>query len=280
MNNVLYFAASTAANGDELWRSDGTVAGTVLVKDIVPGSGNSSPRELTAFLGQVYFAMQNNVTSDGGLWKTDGTAAGTVPVTTGFFSAPSWLTANGATLYFSGVTALGTEPWTSDGTTANTSILANLNLNASSYPYKFTVSNGITYFMAEQFTGSQQLFRTDGSEAGTTAVHVISPGQVAGFDNGILDVNGTLFFYANQTGSGQELWKSDGTDAGTVLVKDIQPGPFGSLPRGLFKIGGVLYFGADDGTGTELWRSDGTAAGTFQVKDLCPGPCSSGPSPN
>ena len=273
LNNVLYFAGWTAATGVELWRSDGSVGGTVLLKDIEPGSGDSSPAELTTFLGQVYFA-----TADG-LWKTDGTAAGTVPIVTGLFAAPSWLAVNGATLYFSAMNASGSEPWKSDGSPAGTSILVNLNLNASSYPYKFTTSGAITYFGAEQSTGSQQLFRTDGTAGGTTAVHAISPGQVAAYGDSILDVNGTLYFLANDSRFGTELWKTDGTDLGTVMVRDIQVGAGGSRPTGFFQIAGVLYFSADGGSGSELWRSDGTLAGTVQVKDLCPGPCSSDPQP-
>ena len=41
----VYFSATDATHGDELWRSDGTAAGTVLVKDINPGSAGSVPRQ-------------------------------------------------------------------------------------------------------------------------------------------------------------------------------------------------------------------------------------------
>ena len=34
--SVAYFAATDAAHGEELWRTDGTAAGTKLVKDIRP----------------------------------------------------------------------------------------------------------------------------------------------------------------------------------------------------------------------------------------------------
>jgi ELWxxDGT repeat protein len=39
IGSTLYFAARTAAAGAELWKSDGTDAGTVMVKDIRPGTG-------------------------------------------------------------------------------------------------------------------------------------------------------------------------------------------------------------------------------------------------
>ena len=40
---VLFFVAENNVNGRELWKSDGTPAGTVMVKDIMQGSGSFSP---------------------------------------------------------------------------------------------------------------------------------------------------------------------------------------------------------------------------------------------
>ena len=84
MGNCYYFAANDATHGTELWKSDGTAAGTVMVKDIYPGlssSGgwSSSPTALTVIGGTLYFAA-NDGTDGTELWKSDGTAAGTVMV--------------------------------------------------------------------------------------------------------------------------------------------------------------------------------------------------------
>ncbi len=38
VGDTLYFVATDASNGSELWRSDGTPAGTALIKDILPGT--------------------------------------------------------------------------------------------------------------------------------------------------------------------------------------------------------------------------------------------------
>jgi ELWxxDGT repeat protein len=38
MNRILYFGADNGVNGWELWRSDGTDAGTYMVRDIHPDS--------------------------------------------------------------------------------------------------------------------------------------------------------------------------------------------------------------------------------------------------
>ncbi len=57
-NGTLFFSASDGINGNELWKTDGTAAGTVLVKDIRPGGGgsNSNPEFLTNISGVLYFA--------------------------------------------------------------------------------------------------------------------------------------------------------------------------------------------------------------------------------
>ncbi|MBK9936134.1 MAG: hypothetical protein IPP05_18910 [Cytophagaceae bacterium] len=62
-------------NGHELWKSDGTLAGTVLVKDINP-NGSSAPRNLTDINGKLYFTANDNIHGME-LWTSDGTAAGT-----------------------------------------------------------------------------------------------------------------------------------------------------------------------------------------------------------
>ena len=47
VNGTLYFTANDGVDGVELWKSDGTAAGTNLVKDLNPGSSSSNPLSLT-----------------------------------------------------------------------------------------------------------------------------------------------------------------------------------------------------------------------------------------
>ena len=46
-------------HGIELWKSDGTAAGTVLVADIRPGSDGSSPDDLAFVNGALFFAADD-----------------------------------------------------------------------------------------------------------------------------------------------------------------------------------------------------------------------------
>ncbi len=61
IGNVLYFSSVDDVHGEELWRSNGTAAGTVLVKDIWPGSIGSIPDQLTNVNGVLYFRAFDGV---------------------------------------------------------------------------------------------------------------------------------------------------------------------------------------------------------------------------
>ncbi len=59
INGTLFFVADDGMNGTELWKSDGTPAGTTMVKDINPGSNPSSPGALTNLNGTLFFVAHN-----------------------------------------------------------------------------------------------------------------------------------------------------------------------------------------------------------------------------
>src|SRR6266511_1197498 len=161
------------------------------------------------------------------------------------------------------------------GATYHAALVKDINPGAgNSYPGNV---NGAGYFAADDGAHGFELWRSDGTEAGTTMGKDINPGPGDTSPLWFTDVNGTLFFRADDGVHGTELWKSDGTEAGTTMVKDINPGhiysrPADSSPGGFTKVNGALFFSADDGAhGRELWKSDGTEAGTELFKDINPG---------
>jgi len=72
----VFFIANASATGRELWTSDGTAAGTRLVKDIRVGRDAAEPLVLTVIEGVVYFAADDGVHGQE-LWRSDGTEEGT-----------------------------------------------------------------------------------------------------------------------------------------------------------------------------------------------------------
>src|SRR5262249_24535770 len=111
VNGTLYFVA----NGNQLWKSDGTASGTTMVASFqsVPDSPGRDP--LTNVNGLLYFAADDGVHGVE-LWQSDGTAAGTVMVQDiypgSYDSKPSFLVALNAKLYFAATEPIhGTELW-------------------------------------------------------------------------------------------------------------------------------------------------------------------------
>src|SRR5690242_1585476 len=181
---------------------------------------------------------------------------------------------------------LGSAPRLAAAQSPTVGLVSDINPGAgSSSPDFFTHVNGTLFFVADDGTHGLELWRSDGTAAGTTLVKDIDPNPQEGSGiggpgsagvGGLVNVNGTVFFAASDGTNGVELWKSDGTDAGTSMVKDIAAGS--STPLHLTNVGGTLFFTADDGThGRELWKSDGTAAGTTMVDDINPGAAGSNP---
>jgi ELWxxDGT repeat protein len=271
IGSTVFFSAMRPAVGMELWKTDGTETGTVLVKDIRTGAGSSSPANLTNLNGTLYYTADDG-TIGRELWKSDGTAVGTVLVKDilagGGSSSPTIFTnVNGAFYFRVNDGTSGYELWKSDGTSAGTVLVKDIRTGAGSgSPECLTNVNGTLYFCANDGTNGSDLWKFDGTAAGTVMVKDFRTGVASSTIANLTNVNGTLYFQANDGTSGYELWKSDGTSAGTVLVKDILTGVGSSSPANLTNVNGTLYFTANDGpSGSELWKSDGTSPGTVLV---------------
>lgn len=276
VGSTIYFAATISgdtripdASGRELWKTDGTESGTVLVKDIRPGVEDSNPANLINVNGTLFFTATNGV--DGTeLWKSDGTASGTVmvqnigPDNSG--SNPRLLTNVDGVLYFAANNGVhGEELWVSDGTESGTRMVRDINGGPwSSAPGEFVRFRGLLYFAAIGRLNGRELWKTDGTTAGTTMVTSINEGPASASIHSMVVMNDTLYFSANDGTHGQELWKSDGTAAGTMLLKDMRSGAASSSLDSLVNVNGVLLFR----NGSELWTSDGTEVGTVKVREL------------
>ncbi len=299
VGGTLYFCAYETASGWELWKSNGTGAGTTMVKDLYPGSSDGVSDyscHLASIGSTVFFGGTDTVSNGPALWKTDGTAANTVmvkdiqlvPGNNG--GRPEYLFVMNDTLFFVANDAIhGDEWWKSNGTEGGTTMVKDIwpdisggvAVDSTQTP---VILNGYFYFQGNEGTNGYELWRSDGTEVGTTLVKNVNEtpyvinGSGSSYPCYFTVVNGTLFFRAQDDTHGRELWKSDGTPGNATLVKDIHPGTdLNFEPYGLTDVNGILYFTADDGThGSELWRSDDTD-GAVMVKDINPGSGSSWP---
>ena len=279
-----YFTQERLPEGREMWRTDGTPAGTILLKDIAPGGAGSMDRATVGSygaLGSTFLFVATHPTAGKGLWKSDGTPAGTEFVKIISPSASHVVSIMGvasgvAYVYESDSTAQTASLWRSDGTTAGTTVvkawsgIAPYGLLSGSGALRVVTSGaGIYFILGDWFTGTQ-LWISNGSEAGTFRLADLCPAACSAYpvSNPIFSVNptGGVFFNGYDSASGWELWSSNGTVAGTSMVADICPGACDSAPNTLVHLGGLLLFYAKNSSGDqELWRSDGTAGNTFKL---------------
>jgi len=287
-NGFLFFSTVDPVLGDEPWVSNGTAAGTHLLKDIYAelADDSSFPDEFVAFGQRLAFVADDGVHGRE-LWISDGTPGGTALLADIDPGAPSsnpnhLFAANGA-LYFFATDASGTSKFMKLPASGHAEALATLSPQPSGLQGCFsdgTVAVGKQiYFPANDGTTGLELWTSDGTPQGTHLTADIAPGITDSGPCYLTAFAGSVYFSATGP-EGNELWRSNGTASGTVQVADIAPGVASSYPNTLVVFHSALYFAADDTIhGSELWRSDGTAAGTQLFADIMPGPTSSYPNP-
>ncbi|MCP5096854.1 MAG: hypothetical protein GY943_14990 [Chloroflexi bacterium] len=233
----LLLFSAQSNNETELWKSDGTLGGTVRVKDIFPGTSSSNPANFFSINDILFFTATNS--------------------------------------------ANNIELWRSDGTEANTRTVKEINPTRSAFSPDFdpmmAADGGILYFVADDGVHGAELWRSDGTDAGTYLVKDIQAGPLrSGMIKSPIFINGTLYFAAYDSEYGLELMKSDGTENGTSVILDLETGNGGGVGSGFDyftrRVGNRLFFTAYNPIyGIELWVSDGTSAGTQFVVDMWPG---------
>ena len=259
--DYLYFSGNDGSSGAELWRTNGTLAGTTLVSDIYSGTNGSNIGEIANAGSGFYFKATDGTY---GLFHYNGSGVSKVKTLNDATAsgAPSNLAYIGSTLFFDGYQdGNGHEPWTSDGSETGTEMIKDLGgeFNGNSNPSQFTRAlNGIVFQAGTSATG-HELYTTDGSSSGTGLLKDINPGTGSSVSNSaaFTRVGDYVFFAANDGVNGNELWVTDGTAAGTYMALDMNPGSGNGFPIGttyMVNLNGTLFFKAFDGTSTNLYK--------------------------
>ncbi|MCA9158503.1 MAG: choice-of-anchor J domain-containing protein, partial [Planctomycetales bacterium] len=253
---TLYFAADDRIHGSELWVSDGTAAGTRLVRDLNPGSASSKPSHFVSAGSTAVFVADDGIN---GLqvWRSDGTFEGT------------WRIAN----------VVPEQEWATE-----ISIVAfdgSVYFIASVGSYQFGMwrvspnerdAQFVTYFTAGAFkelelvagkermyiNGGDAIWTSDGTAEGTVALP-----NTAWSTNLFEATDGTLYYTSNDA-----IWKLDENSSPVNLT----PSGYGSISfRGTqwTEAAGKIFFeGTErliDSSRTELWLTDGTSQGTLPL---------------
>jgi ELWxxDGT repeat protein len=303
VGDTAFFAAYDITRGTELWKTNGTVAGTRIVKDIYTGiengaPNNSEPRYLANVNGTLYFSAFDPEHGRE-LWKSDGSAAGTVLVKDIWSGAeggsPTSLRMSGGLLYFRAFDPVnGSQLWKSDGTPGGTTILTQINLGGN--PNLLTDVNGTLYFVGEAGGGIDTLYRTTGGTPTTVPIPLAGSYHISD----LRSINGVLYFTTSSVDK-NILWRTNGTTttqvastvgpenrissptyAGGILYGVVGGNRLYSSANGMptlvatftegihgspFPVGDKVFFTANDGiNGVQLWVSGGTAATTTLVK--------------
>lgn len=250
---------------------------------------SSEPRALGRLGGVELFraTLSTPEVPRAGLVKSDGTPAGTVIIKTFEGDGPREqpvMTIGTRAFFIAEETATGSQVWVTDGTAAGTRQVTNIPLPATNpatpsdpstaiEPPRLLAAFGNDLLFVQRVGTDYQLYRTDGTTAGTVRLGLIRPDATSGvkFD---LAVVGNRIYFVSLSGTVPELWASDGTEAGTKKV--LLPGTLGSNPYvGMLRAvqGGVVFLTSGSSFGQEITRIDaGTDA--ISVVDLSVGPTS------
>lgn len=254
-----------ADHGEELWISDGTVAGTTMLRNIAADGGSND----------------------------------SIPL------RPPPVRLSDSILFPALTTEFGLEPWISDGTREGTRLLADIAPGSeSSYPTSFArLGDHKAVFIAEDRVHGRELWSTDETTGSTQIVREINPGNVSslGYVDGQTISLGSRVLLLDETYPDTDLWVTAGTEDSTQKLADFYS-PFVrfapivfkgfayfTTPLGLWKSDGTpqgttlvdhegvvvgvagskLFFTTgNDSVGKELWVTDGTAKGTRRLYNL------------
>ena len=171
---------------DEIWLSDGTEAGTILLLDPATDIVHSSM--LTSINNNAIF-VSNDATYGTELWITDGTVTGTTllkDINPGADSSnPSYydyVSHAGKVYFVANDGTNGAELWLSDGTQVGTKMVKDINSGAGSVIlWDLRVHNNKLYFATNDGTHGNELWVTDGTEVGTYMIKDANVGVADGY---------------------------------------------------------------------------------------------------
>ncbi len=265
----------------EPWVTDGTTAGTQLLRDLHPPTSDSDPEQMTAWGDTVAWVGKQDGTQLFAVWQLADSAA--VPLAEDLYPHPMAVAQD--RLYAGTFRA---------GTTEGPGLLlfepdgSSRTIVVDRSPSEMVPFGNRLLFGTD--APGQALWSTDGTQDGTDMIldvfplwggpcQILCPGPYPEpAPNHLTPLGDRMLFVAfeSEDGPGQ-LWSTDGSAEGSRVLREFQLAPelgiypaFDS-PSDLTRVGDLVYFTAyDRPTGREVWRTDGTAEGTRIVAEVTP----------
>ncbi|WP_420458840.1 ELWxxDGT repeat protein [Neolewinella sp.] len=258
-DSTALFVESTEELGPELWRTDGTVAGTYLVKDIRQ-VWETYPlyhiSDRTVIDGIAYFSADDGFGPT--LWRSDGTEEGTYQLASADMAyRPTDIFKHQDRIYF--VASRGMYGYDRILSTRGERFdvePSSITENTRFHSIRDVVVSGSTLvFTGHTDATGSELWAAPNFTSPAIPLGDLNAGPGHSYPRNLTVFDSLVYFSADLPELGRELWSTDGTPEGTVLVADINPGTASSGPDNLYAYRDFLYFAADDGrVGSELWK--------------------------
>jgi ELWxxDGT repeat protein len=219
IGNFMYFQAWNSTTGSEFYISDGTSAGTKLIKDIYV-NGNSNPHRPFLFKNKIYFFAESDVFAGSELWTTDGTSAGTTKVKLlnegGRTNICTAVVTNNEKLYFTMQSGFNDHLYVSDGTAGGTIFVKNLNTSVNQMEI---LQNNNAVFTVSTGNNMEDIWVTNGTADGTIILKDLDP-FIKRPVYSLIKWEDHAYILANDADN-LRLFKSDGTISGTTIIKNF-----------------------------------------------------------
>jgi ELWxxDGT repeat protein len=265
---VVFAGRNRRFHNTGLWASDGTAAGTRLVRDLCPVRCLSYPSNFFTLGDAVYFTAEDE--NGPGLWRTDGTSAGTVFLGRGTLpGAPGGVVLGSQVLLGLAAGSHLSELWTTSGSEASTHPVATFDRMVFSSNPSFASLGDRVVFTARS-TRDLILWSSDGLHTRPLITASRAVGQSFGDFSPLVTAGGRAFTFNGDAYLdriyGGHLVVTDGTPQGTRTLADMGD----TYVRESHEFGGRLVFEVQspDGQHPALWSSDGTSLGTRKLLDL------------
>ena len=262
----------------ELWRTDGTRAGTQRVAVFNQTIETSNVAAFVAVGDRLVLVLDGTTRYE--VWRSDGMTAGTV-------LAEDRLSLRGQTFAASGThlfSSAGQRPLhllALDGKVGGIELVWYAP-EVSSISSPIRSATGIAFIASYDYEPRTQIWHSNGLPGGTVAwtgefpssqrIHSSAEGAPT-----LAFLGSHLFFLADRSENEVGLYMTNGS-ADSVRLVETLPWRLGQPDPWVFALGDKLFFPRADGDGLELWVSNGNPRDGKKVIDACAGTCDGRPS--